>query len=218
MRSRGTERARRRARAASLPVNVPDSPEAVVGWRAWHLVGTGAGARLHAVGRPVVWEPGVAHDAACLRRRRWRERFAPRPAHAAPAWDCTCGIWAVRTLSRVLTALDVYGRAWKPLHRVIGTVALWGELVEHDGGWRAGHAYPTRLYVPARRLYGPAVEQLDAFVDALGAYGVPVRVLDAGSRAQIKGAVEADRPASGTAPHGAEVAVVRSAPSCLGRT
>jgi hypothetical protein len=31
--------------------------------------------------------------------------------------------------------------------RVLGTVALWGRVVELEHGWRASHAYPLRLFV-----------------------------------------------------------------------
>jgi hypothetical protein len=85
--------------------------------------------------------------------------------------------------------LDIYGRKWKPLHRVVGMVALWGEVVEHAGGWRAERGYPLHLYVPARRLHGAPVERLDRLVDGLAAYRVPVSVVNAGSRAEIKRAI-----------------------------
>lgn len=170
-------------------MTVPDYAEPLVGWRAWHLVDTDAGVRLHAIGRAATWEPGVAHEAVCLRRRSWRERFRPRHDHAAPDWACTCGVWAARTLPAALNVLDIYGRKWKPLHRVVGTVALWGEVIEHAHGWRAEHAYPVRLYVPSRRLHGPRVEGLERLVEGLTAYRVLVSVVDAGSRAEIKRAI-----------------------------
>jgi hypothetical protein len=32
-----------------------------------------------------------------------------------------------------------------PLVSVVGTVSMWGRVIEHDRGWRAGSAYPARL-------------------------------------------------------------------------
>jgi hypothetical protein len=61
--------------------------------------------------------------------------------------------------------------------RVIGRVALWGDVVEGSAGWRASHAYPTELFVPSgaagrsglrRRAY------VDEIMQALEVYGVPV--------------------------------------------
>ena len=31
--------------------------------------------------------------------------------------------------------------------RILGEVVLWGHVLETEGGWRASHAYPARLYV-----------------------------------------------------------------------
>jgi hypothetical protein len=32
-----------------------------------------------------------------------------------------------------------------PVVSVVGTVSMWGRVIEHDRGWRAGSAYPARL-------------------------------------------------------------------------
>ena len=168
-------------------MTAPDLADALTAWRAWHLVRTDAGLRLHAIGRDRVWEPRERHTATCLRRRRWRERLQrPRAAHPAPHWDCTCGIWAVGSACETVRALDSYGRSWKPLHRVVGQVALWGEVVQHDRGWRAQYAYPTRLLVPVRRLNDRPVADVDELVEALEVYGVPVGMLGGGSRPALR--------------------------------
>jgi hypothetical protein len=70
--------------------------------------------------------------------------------------------------------------------RAIGTVALWGEVVECTRGWRASHAYPRRLY-----LWGPALsvgaraEGVDVLVDELSGYRVPVERIDAVARSEV---------------------------------
>ena len=171
----------------------PDYGEPLVGFRVWHVVETEDGPRLHAIGRPVVWEPRMAREATCLRHRPWhlRVRRRPLPSHPAPDASCSCGVWACRAPVAALRALDGYGRPWKPVHRVMGPVSLWGTVVEHAGGWRASHAYPRALVVPRRRLHGPRVPDLDRLVDGLGAYGVPLEVVDGGTRDDLLRALTA---------------------------
>jgi hypothetical protein len=67
--------------------------------------------------------------------------------------------------------------------RVIGRVALWGDVVESESGWRASVGYPSQLFVPipmenARRsLRRRAV--VDEVAVALELYGVPVELVAA---------------------------------------
>jgi hypothetical protein len=56
---------------------------------------------------------------------------------------------------------------------VLGRVALWGEVHEHEYGWRAQHGYPQRLYVPSSPGHRTeAVQQ----AEQLRHYRVPVEV------------------------------------------
>ena len=55
---------------------------------------------------------------------------------------------------------------------VIGTVSLWGDVLECERGWRAAFAYPSRLFVPLG--FPGAAEQAVGLED----YGVPVELLD----------------------------------------
>jgi hypothetical protein len=55
---------------------------------------------------------------------------------------------------------------------VIGTVSLWGDVVECERGWRAAFAYPSRLFVPLG--FPGAAEQAVGLAD----YGVPVELVD----------------------------------------
>jgi len=64
-----------------------------------------------------------------------------------------------------------------PNDRVIGRVALWGDVVEGPAGWRASHAYPSELYVPSPSVAYRGLRQrarLDEILFGLEAYGVPV--------------------------------------------
>ena len=58
------------------------------------------------------------------------------PFHRAPAPECRCGLHASPTL-------DVLRRTRCPA--VLGRVALWGRVIEHEHGYRARFAYPQRL-------------------------------------------------------------------------
>lgn len=56
--------------------------------------------------------------------------------HTAPDVDCTCGLHGT-------LGIDVLRKTKNP--SVLGRVALWGRIVEHDLGFRAQFAYPQRL-------------------------------------------------------------------------
>jgi hypothetical protein len=74
------------------------------------------------------------------------------------------------------------------LRAVSGGVALWGEVLRHDKGWRASHAYPHALYVHAAttddlcfvfswetgQLRATPAEELAAMLEET--YGVPTRI------------------------------------------
>jgi hypothetical protein len=118
---------------------VPDAIEPLVGWRAWALART-MGGTLEL--RPIIysgeiWPPHEVAPAKC-------PPHGGRAGHAPPQADCTCGFYAVDGLDRLptVTGRDV---------TVIGSVALWGRLIEHESGIRAEFAYPERL----RLVCGP---------------------------------------------------------------
>ena len=115
------------------------SDEAIMGWRTWNLSDDASAPRLLPAGSGVdeAWQPLQAMTARCgvpsilkLGRRR----------HDAPDIDCRCGIYA----SRSLDATERPRPAWPP-PCVVGTVALWGTVIEHERGWRGHSAYPARL-------------------------------------------------------------------------
>ena len=132
----------------------------VVGWRAWVVTQTDAGLRLGSVLYDDVWVPGTTALASC---RRHDDLFAdPLPPHETPGFPCGCGFHAALDPVDALSYLR--GRDEPAtVCRILGEVALWGRLVETEAGWRAGAAYPVRLYVDNA-----------AIGDALAVYGVPV--------------------------------------------
>ena len=116
--------------AAERPT--PTFGEPIVAWRAWGL-GLGPDGRPEL--RPVIYS-GESWPA----RTSARATCPPhgRPGHLAPERECTCGLYAVDGLDRIptITGRDV---------TVIGSVALWGRVLEHDAGYRAELGYPQRL-------------------------------------------------------------------------
>ncbi len=103
--------------------------EPVVAWRSWSLTGRPDGS--HPLLRPVAarsrsWRPRTVVEARCRLNRR----------HDAPSLDCTCGLHASQTLA-------ILRRTRCPA--VLGRVALWGRVIEHEVGYRARFAYPQRL-------------------------------------------------------------------------
>jgi hypothetical protein len=122
-----------------LPLPVERTAEPIIGWRAWNVIDWTdekgrKSARLAALSISTGhgWPPLAPMVASCT------------VAHAAPQNDHTCGIWAVRSRAAALEAVSTFKTlgTW-----AIGRVTLWGDVVEHDDGWRAQFAYPFELEV-----------------------------------------------------------------------
>jgi hypothetical protein len=138
--------------------------EPIEGWRLWvlrrrrsgELVLTPAGMGTG------VWPTGEPIHATC----RVRPPIATVARgliglHRSPDPRCTCGVYASASLHALIDATPSF-----PAAPVIGTVAMWGRVVEHERGWRAEYAYPSRL-----RLVCAACLQGD------GTFGEPAQVL-----------------------------------------
>jgi hypothetical protein len=133
---------------------------AVTGWRAWVVTETTDGPRLGSVLHELVWPHGAAALAEC---RLGDDPFAtPLGPHPVPGATCNCGFHAARD---PVDAMSYSRGRDEPgtICRILGEVVLWGHVLETEGGWRASHAYPARLYVPDVDL-----------VAALAGYSVPV--------------------------------------------
>lgn len=103
--------------------------EPIVAWRAWALTGRRDGTDV--LLRPVAkrtrtWKPREIVEASC-RSFRW---------HEAPDVSCTCGLHGTH-------GIEVLRKTRCPA--VLGRVALWGRVIEHEHGFRARFAYPQRL-------------------------------------------------------------------------
>jgi hypothetical protein len=159
-------------------VDAPDFAEPIEAWRIWRVVIDKRGCWLGSIVKPTLWPSGDALVADCLRAgavgrrfRRWR-----RKSHAAPTTNCECGIYGtgLRECGQYLndSPLDERGT------RVLGQVSLWGTVIECERGFRASHAYPLRIYVPADSSSRSA-QRWEESLAGLEVYGVPVEFLSA---------------------------------------
>jgi len=160
------------------PVRVPDYAEPLLAWRLWEIEAVDGAPRLRSLYRLCFWPVGQPLEARC---HAHRFRLRPRSRHAAPSAMCTCGIYAVRFERIPKLSLD--GGLQRGRSLVIGSVSLWGDVVECERGWRAALAYPTGLFVP--RVCRDAEETAAGLED----YNVPVELIDADTLADALDAV-----------------------------
>src|SRR5690349_15672638 len=120
---------------------VPDFVEPVEAWRVWRVCAHEGRVALHSAFADAPWEPGVPLCATCVKQQRSRRRpwRMERSHHDAPDLGCTCGIYGVRSFAAARWYLESQALL-NPADRVIGRVALWGDVIVSEGGWRASHA------------------------------------------------------------------------------
>jgi hypothetical protein len=82
---------------------------------------------------------------------------------------------------------------WDGQFPVLGEVALWGDVVEAERGWRGQYAYPARLFVP---MVDRKEDQALEIAEGLRGYGVDVTVVAGGKARDILVAVEEARRAA----------------------
>lgn len=115
--------------SAARDLSLHFGTEPIVAWRAWALTGKRDGTDLllrPVAGRSRPWKPLEAAEAACKHAR----------LHGAPNVDCSCGLHGTHDV-------DILRRTRTPA--VLGRVALWGRVIEHELGYRAQFGYPQRL-------------------------------------------------------------------------
>lgn len=120
---------------------VPDYVGPIVGWRVWLVVEEEGTFRLRSLVYNAFWPARHELVATCLRsggRTVPAERRTAR--HSPPSDRCQCGIYAARELEKASSYLEGYGRSVAAVHRVIGHVRLWGQVLECEQGWRASRA------------------------------------------------------------------------------
>jgi hypothetical protein len=126
------------ANVAALKGKQPDE-EPISGWRCWFVL-PHEGLLRPIYRRGLAWPPGRAQEAIC-----------PDEPHEAPADGCKCGLYAV---CHPMLLGEIHWDTAPPKNipklpgvLVVGQVAQWGKVIQHERGWRAQYAYPTHLYV-----------------------------------------------------------------------
>jgi len=115
-------------------MEIPDYISPIVAHRVWYWDDEGLKSPIN--GEP--WLPNQPASAGCLRYpTRWR--------HRVPANDCTCGVYAWKSIDKGRIKDDA-------LH---GEVYLWGKIWEHEIGYRAQYAYPKSLVIPPGTVHWP---------------------------------------------------------------
>jgi hypothetical protein len=159
-------------------LDIPDEVEPTIGWRCWGYHPT------RGLYSPVVgnsdWPARAPMTAKCevpdhqlapaflLSPGLALSPLGPSPTgHEAPYEECNCGIHASKLAEQALaTYSDI----------IIGTVKLWGRVVEGTYGYRGQHAYPDKLWVRIGTHLSSElpVERFAAMLS--DQYGVPVGV------------------------------------------
>lgn len=139
----------RTAEPVRLNKPMPDYMATLTGWRGWRIQNE----RLKALGKEGIWEPCKAEAAVCTKEAG---------KHPAPSRECTCGYWSFKSMETLEKALTSYPSSVV----VIGSVEIWGRVIECENGYRSEFAYPKELW-----LLKPGMEYLS------WTYKVPVRTL-----------------------------------------
>jgi len=126
-----------RSSVSQSPLTIPTQKEVFIGYRAWIMNPTDL--TLH----PVAWKDKYRFEP--LKRMEAICHTSGYPVHKgnlAPLKNCECGIYAFKDLKTLLSK-DNY--PYKS-HYLIGRVALWGKVIEHENGYRAQYAYPQLFF------------------------------------------------------------------------
>jgi hypothetical protein len=94
----------------------------IVGWRIWKL----CNGFLDSVFVTYTWRPGVFERSSCKRREYDRSGYYEN-----------FGYHAFKERDRAEREASMYTHWWPC---VIGSVAMWGEVIEHEHGWRSEYA------------------------------------------------------------------------------
>ena len=130
------------------PAKSPDYVHTITAWRGWDI----DNGRLAALGSDAIWRPKKAEQADCRNHN-----------HPAPQMKCACGYWSFKKFEDMVKVLEGYANNV----RVVGTVEIWGRVIECSNGYRSEYAYPKELWL------------LEEGLESLSwAYGVPVRKLE----------------------------------------
>jgi hypothetical protein len=129
------------------PARSPDYVHTLTAWRGWAV----CAGQLESLGTDFDWVPKRAQNAHCQHEN-----------HVAPAMNCGCGFWSFKSLELLTEALKGY----MDTVMVIGTVEIWGRVIECENGFRSEFAYPKELWL---------LDEDNDLSQLSWKYGVPVR-------------------------------------------
>ena len=148
-------------------MNIPDYISPIVGYRVWTWDTKGlkslCGER---------WRPRQSLAARCRASAVVGRAEAVHDAHEPPQTNCTCGVYAARTIEH----LHQCGYREFGIH---GEVYLWGTVVEHERGWRAQLAYPKSLVLQPDAIPSDTKE-MEVRLGALAAYDTDIFIVGGG--------------------------------------
>jgi hypothetical protein len=124
----------------------PDYTQTITGWRGWTVKGD----LLSGLGVNQRWQPKAIIPSLCT------VRGCPR----CPNVLCNCGYWSFKNSELMKKALLPY----RDQVFVVGSVDIWGKIIECENGYRSEFAYPKELW-----LLKPGLEHLS------WTYGVKIR-------------------------------------------
>lgn len=146
--------------------DVPDLIEPFIGWKG-----------LHANQDGQLFSPQEREHADWPAAAPFEARCSANPHHEPPVEGCTCGIYAVMSFEALRDAGYNWNAEYHSPERgdclaVVAEVKLWGRIRKGTIGYRAGFAYPHKVYMPAWRLplggvikkrYGCTIGVIDRF-------------------------------------------------------
>lgn len=155
-------------KAEALRLKLADSPKPMsgmfVGWRVWTLkpdIDRYPELQLNSFNNSI-WQPNEEFEAKCGMQEQ--DTILTHRQHAIPGFQCSCGVYACTDPREVE---HLFNRRDNNI-ACIGTVNLWGRVVECEKGFRAQYAYPRELFthehfVPYLKAYGISVMSIKYF-------------------------------------------------------
>jgi len=169
-----------------IEVEIPDLVEPIEAWRCWTLDGDMSAPRLRSPNHATWWPLRVAHPDQVVKDRNFVTASCSKrpndPDHKCPCASGTnhdgkgCGIYAYKELGDLAWDFPLWGltrRSVRPAGAFLvwGKCLLWGDVWEHEIGYRAQYARISEIvYVDGLgKLNQEHVHQIASF------YQVPLR-------------------------------------------